>query len=169
MIQPVLFVGRGGSPILLRVGVGYVDDDTPYEMVAESDPVAIAGPGGECMFTALYVTTKHFTANVSLWITVVIDGVAQAETHRIDLIGVVGSKGELISREIALSVPYIVGGIERSRFAPRGTWFSVRIETKYGDSEPGAAAVAAKQVVESVEVEHEVLRETKQHAAVTAP
>lgn len=167
MIVPVLFAGRAGSPILLRVGIGYVDDDAPYNMVAESDPIAIAGPGGEVMFTMLYLTTKHFDADVSVWVTPIIDGVSQT-TQRIDLTaGAPGTQAIRQSHEIDLSEPYIVAAVEQGRTTPRGTWFSVRIETKYGTGEPGAAVAAAKQIVESVEVEYEILQETQQPEAVT--
>lgn len=167
MIEPVLFIGRGGGePALLRYGVGYLDDGESYEMLALSRPVAIAGPGGECMYTLLYLTTKHYDDDVSIWITPVIDGVAQP-TQRIDLTGVPGTQGEQKTHEVSLAISYMVGGTERLRYAPRGTWFSVQVETKYALGEAGAAANPAKQIVESVEVEYEVLRETLQPAGVT--
>ncbi len=159
MITPQLFLGRSLEPVLLRVGKGYTDDGEPYEMLARSRSLAPAGPGGECIFTLLYLTTLHYTDDVSVWITPIVDQVAQP-TQRLDLTGVLDSVGERQTHEIGLAVPYLVGGVERLRFAPRGTWFDVQIETKYGAAEVGAAPVASKQIIESVELEYEIVRES---------
>lgn len=160
MITPHIIIGRAGTPVLLEVGVGYDDDGTDYEMLATSQPIAPAGPGGECIFTLLYLTTRHYSSDVSVWITPIVDRTELA-TQRLDLTGVLNSKGELQTHEIGLSIPYIVATVERLRYAPRGTWFSVRIETKYGDNEVGAAPAPAQQIVESVELEYEVVRESQ--------
>lgn len=164
MIEPILVLGKAGEPVILRVGEGYMDDDAAYEMLAKSRGVAPAGPGGECIFTLLYLTTLHYTEDVSVWITPIIDGTA-LETQRLDLTGVTDSTGERKTHEVGLSVPYLVGGVERLRFAPRGTWFEVQIETKYGDAETGAPTTASKQIVESVELEYEVVRESMEPIA----
>lgn len=161
MMNSTIFFGRGGGvPAILEHGIGYADDDSTYELLAQSIPIAPAGPGGECLFTLLYLTTRHYSADVSLWITPIVDGV-DGDTQRLDLLGVADSKGELRTTEIDLSIPYLVAGVEQSRFHPRGAFFAVRIETKYADAEAGAASTAAKTVVESVELEHEVVRESQ--------
>jgi hypothetical protein len=155
MLAPELFVGRGGTPSLLRVGVGYTDDSVEYDLLARSRRVAPAGVGGEAIFTVLYVATLHFEDDASFYITPYVDGVA-LEVQRLDLVGVPGSKGEAQSHEIGLSIPYISGGVERLRYAPRGTWFEVEVETRYVLS----AAVAGRAVITSIEVEHEIVRES---------
>lgn len=158
MLTPQLVVGRGnGTPAMLTVGVGYIDDDTHYDLLGRSAPFAPAGPGGECAFHLLYVTTRHFEEDVSLFITTFIDGVALAEVKRINLVGVALSKGEQAVHEIGLSVPHMVAGIERLRYAPRGTWISVQVETRItlGDG------TAAQQCVDGIDCEYEVVQETK--------
>lgn len=161
MITPTLYLGAAVDPLLLEVGVDYTDDDdAPYELLAQSVPVVPAGPGGECAFPLLYLSTIHYSGDVSLWITPVVDGV-DGETQRLDLIGVPNSKGERVTTEIDLSIPYVVDGVEQSRYHLRGAQFQARVETKYADAEVGAASTAAKTVVESVELEYEVLRESR--------
>lgn len=159
MITPVLFFGRATEPVLLRVGVGYTDDGDAYEMLARSRSVAPAGTNGEVALCCLYITTLHFDTDVSVWITPILDG-EPLPTQRLDLTGVMDSEGERETHEVDLSIPYMVGGVERLRYAPRGTWVEVQIETKYADAETGAAPAAAKQVVESVVLEYEVVRES---------
>lgn len=165
MITPLLFFGRTSTPALLKVGEGYTDDGEAYEMYARSRSVAPAGEDGECMFTLLYLTTLHYDTDVSVWITPVVDG-APLPTQRLDLDGVLDSIGERQTHEVGLSLPYTVGGVERLRYAPRGTWFEVIVETKYGDAEAGAAPEAAKQIVESVVVEYEVVRESRSTTSI---
>ncbi|MEP6990075.1 MAG: hypothetical protein ABJA80_04025 [bacterium] len=158
MITPQLVVGRGGGvPAMLAVGVGYEDDDVAYELLGRSAAWAPAGTGGECAFHSLYVTTRHFEDDVSLFVTTYIDGVPLPEVARITLVGVPLSMGEQQVHEIALSLPYAPAGVELLRYAPRGTWIIVQIETKIVDG----FGTAAKQMVDGVECEYEVVQETK--------
>jgi len=158
MLTPQLVVGRGnGTPALLKVGVGYLDDDLHYEMLGRSAPYAPAGSGGECAFFSIYLITKTFDTDVALFVTPIIDGVAMP-TQRVDILGVALSKGEQRVTEIGLSKAYSPAGVEELRYAPRGTWISVQIETKILTG----AGVAAKQIVDGVECEFEIVRETKE-------
>lgn len=159
MLTPQLVVGRGsGTPAMLKVGVGYIDDDVNYELLGRSEPWAPAGVGGEAIFTMLYVTTRHYDLNVSLFITTFIDGVALAEVKRIDLVGVALSKGEQRVTEVGLSVAHSPAGVELLRYSPRGTWISVQVETRIGTG----AGTASRQIVDGIECEYEVVRETKE-------
>lgn len=159
-----LFAGEGAplnaaAPDLYNVGSGYNDDtSSEYDLFAKSVPVAPAGTGGECMFTVLYLTTVHYTADVSVHVTPVVDGVA-LDRKRIDLTGVANSKGERKTHEVGLYLAYTVASVEQLRYAPRGTWFQAIVETRYGAGDP--AGSLARVVVESVELEYEVLRESK--------
>lgn len=152
MAAPVLFVGSR-SASLLRVGVGYVDGSAVYNLLARSHRFAPAGQNGECIFTRLAVATRHYTANVTFWLTPSIDGVALA-TQQIALIGAATTTGIRQSHQLGLSLPYVRSAVEITRTAPRGTWFELLVETQY------ASAVAAKQIIESVELEYEPVRGT---------
>lgn len=155
MLTPEIFVGKASEPALLQVGDSYLDDGVKYELIARTRRVALAGAGGEAIYTSLYMATTHYDQNVSLWVTPFVDGVALA-AQRIDLIGVPGSKGESKTHELGLSEPYLVAAVEQLRTAPRGTWFEVQVETRY----QSAALTPAKQVVDGIEVEHEIVRES---------
>lgn len=158
MLTPQLVVGRGnGTPAMLTVGAGYIDDDVHYDMLGRTAPWAPAGVGGEAAFHSLYVTTRHFDEDVSLFVTTFIDGVALAEVTRINLVGVPLSLGEQRVVEVGLSVPYAPAGVELLRYAPRGTWISVQIETNIVDG----FGSAARQIVDGVECEYEVVQESK--------
>lgn len=154
-LTPKIFLGKASEPALLLLGGAYTDDGTKYEMLARTRRVALAGAGGEAIFTTLYIATTHYEQNVSLWVTPYVDGVALA-TQQINLVGVPGTKGETKTHELGLSQSYMVGGTERLRTSPRGTWFEVQVETKYQTS----GLTPAKQVVDGIEIEHEIVRES---------
>ncbi len=155
MFTPEVFLGKATEPALLKLGGAYTDDSVKYELLGRTRRVALAGPGGESIFTSLYVATTHYDLNVSLWITPYVDGVALA-AQRIDLVGVPGSQGESKSFELALSQAYMVAAVEQLRYSPRGTWFEVQVETRH----VSAVLTPAKVVVDGIEVEHEVVRES---------
>lgn len=159
---PALFAGCWSEPVLLRIGAGYDDDSEAYELYAQSEPLAPAGEGGECIFTLLYVTTRHYDADVSFWLTPIVDGVA-LPTERLDLLATTSQKGEFQTHEVGLSIAYTVAGTERLRYAPRGTWFQLLVETRYGT----LGGTPAEQIIEAAEVEFEIVRESKQPSSTT--
>lgn len=155
--QPELVVCRGnGVPAMLVVGSGFTDDGVAYEMVARSDPFAPAGQGGEAIFTALWITTTTYDQPVTLLVTPYIDGVALAQ-QRIDIPGRANPTNVQQVWELALSVPYIQGGVERLRVAPRGCVIEVEVATNIG----GGMGTSARQAVDGIEVETEVVRESR--------
>lgn len=155
-----LIVGRGAAtPSLMRTnGASYQDDSVNFNASGKSNRVAPAGAQGECIFTVLYLTTTHFDVNVSLFITPIVDGVSLTR-QRLDLVGVPGTDGETKVNEIGLSIPYTPAGTELLRYAPRGTWFQVLVETDNSLVALGAC------IVSEVEVEFEVVRESKEAIA----
>lgn len=157
--QPELIVCRGdGTPSMLVVGGDtYLDDGEVYEMIARSRPFAPAGQGGEAIFTTLWITTTTFEDDVSLFITPFID-FAPLATQRLDVVGAANAENKQQIHELALSVPFIRGGIERMRNAPRGCYIDVRIETLIGT----IAGSSARQIIDGIEVESEVVQESRQ-------
>jgi hypothetical protein len=156
--QPQLVLCRGaGTPAMLTVGGTYLDDGEVYEMVARSRPFAPGGQGGEAIFTTLWITTTTFDDAVSLFVTPFVDFVA-LETQRIDIPGAANPNNAQTIHELALSVPYIFGGIERMRNAPRGTYIDVKVETKIGT----VAGSSARQIVDGFEVECEIVKDSRQ-------
>lgn len=139
----------------MQIGSGYVDGASVYNLLARSERFAPAGPEGECIFTALFVSTRHYTSDVSWWLTPYVDSVALA-TQQITLTGAATTIGNRRSQQLGLSLPYVRSAVEICRTAPRGTWFELLVETRY------ASAIAAKQIIESIVLEWEPVRETMQ-------
>lgn len=154
-ITPALFVTRAGVPALLRVGSGFTDDGIVYDLLARTRRIAPAGGDGEAVFYTLTLVTTHYDADVALWITASVDGVA-LPAQRLDLAaGPAG--GTTTTHEIGLSVPYLDAAlVEQYRAAPRGTWFEVAVYTDHAVS-----GAAAKQVAVEAFVEWEAVRESR--------
>jgi hypothetical protein len=150
MAAPILYVGSRTDKVL-KAGVGYDDDGVAYTALARSERLAPAGAGGECIFTMLYLTTRHYTSSVSINVTPIVDNVTLA-TQTIALTGAASTTGNRQTHELVLSLPYVRASVEQLRTAPRGTWIELLIES---------SGTSAKQIVESAEIEYEVVRETQ--------
>lgn len=156
--QPQLVLCRGGgTPAMLTVGGTYEDDGEVYEMIARARPFAPGGQAGEAIFTTLWITTTTFDDDVSLFVTPFVD-FEPLETQRIDIPGAANPNNEQTVHELALSVPYMHGGVEQFRNAPRGAFIDVRVETKIGT----VAGSSARQIVDGFEVECEIVKESRQ-------
>lgn len=148
MSIPRLFLGELGGNRLLQADVGFQDAALAVPIRAETVPAAPAGVGGEAIFSALYLV---FTATmvVTVDVTPIVDGV-ELETQQITLAGEV--ERETTHHELGLSIPLVHNLIERARFAPRGTWFSVRIDVP--------AIADGDLIIDGVGLEHEIVRES---------
>lgn len=148
---PVLFMGRADSAVLVRVGEGYIDDGIAYSVLARTDRVAIAGSGGECIYTGLYLVTVHEGGPYTLHVTPVVDGAALEEIA-LALPGV--AERTTMTHELPVSIPLLdANDVELARFAARGTWVQVQVEVR---------GVSGFVRSDAVEVEYEVVRETLQ-------
>jgi hypothetical protein len=148
MTGPKLFLGQSGGNALLKADDGYQDAGTPIAIRLETVPLAPAGPGGEAIFTALFLT---FTATMAATVTVtpILDGTTLA-SQTISLQA--ASERTTTRHELGLSVPYVDGGQERLRTAPRGAWLQVRLTV--------TAIGPGDLVFDGVNVEYEVVRES---------
>jgi hypothetical protein len=153
--QPQLVLCRAGTPSMLKVGGSYLDDGVIYEMVARFRPFAPAGESGEAIMRALFLTTTHFAANVSLYVTPYVDFVALA-TQRLDLVGAANTENITTEHELFLSIPMMVGGVEKGRVCPRGRWIDVKIETKIGT----LLGSSARQIVDGCTIEYDEVTES---------
>lgn len=144
---PHLFFGSQTSNVLLEFDADtFTDAGIAYGFRAVSNRVAPAGAGGECIFPALYVTVTHRVAG-AVDVTPWVDGIA-LERQQISLADPAGIVQTTVY-ELGLSIPYRVATTERARFAPRGTWLQVLLES----SDP--------VTVESIEADVDVVRESK--------
>jgi len=153
LTPPKLFFGTRGSTGLLEVDRGYKDRGIIYDLYAKTNRYAPAGAGGECIFPSLYAVVT-FTETMLLYLTSLVDGVA-LETLIIPLVSA-GSARQTRSFELGLSVPLMVGGVEKGRQAPRGTWYQCLVETRFD----AVANLPNQLIIEGLEVEYEVVRET---------
>lgn len=149
-----LLVGTAGTDLLEAVS-GYDDDSAAYAVSIETNAVAPGGASGECIFTALYLALdRSNTTDVGLVVTPVLDGDDLAPVA----LALAGTGGQVLSevRKIPLSVPYVdAQGTEQGRYAPRGAWLAVRIE-----SDPAAPLVDGDLAFLGAALEYRLVRET---------
>jgi hypothetical protein len=148
MSTPRLFLGQSGGNALLKADDGYQDAGNPIAVRLETAPVSPAGPGGEAIFTALFLTfTNTMAATVS--VTPIVDGTELA-SQTITLPA--RTERTTTRHELGLSIPYTEGGQELLRTAPRGAWLQVRLSV--------AAIGPGDLIFDGVSVEYEVVRES---------
>jgi hypothetical protein len=147
---PLIFFGRRDDEALLQAASGFTDAGESYTLLARSNRLAPAGAGGECIFTLYYLTVRH-TGALTLRVTPIVDDVRYPSvTVTFDD---AGPAPLLEVREIGFSHAYSRGGVERGRFALRGTWVQVEIESE--------GAIGSDVVVELGDLEYEIVRESK--------
>lgn len=125
MSGPVLLFGEIDRAILTTPEVGGGDDGAPVVMRVRSNRVAPEGPGGEALFEAIILTVRHQAA-LALTLRAYVDDVL-VQTTPLTL----PAQPSLRSRtlEVRLSVPVVVGTVERGRLRPRGAWLQVELES----------------------------------------
>ena len=155
MSTPLLFLGSAAGGVLLEADQGTGDNAAAFNLLARTNRVAPAGVGGECIFTALYLAISH-TEAATLRVTPILDGVALEPT---DIALPLVAARTLTAHDVGISIPYTVAAVEAARFAARGTWLQVQVETL-----AAAPGDFGDLIIESVEVEYEVVRETKDPA-----
>lgn len=140
--------GVGGE--LHRGAQGSDDAGTDIAVYLQTNEIAPAGIGGECLFQSVKVALTRFNAvDWDLTVIPVVDGTALAG-QTITLSGVASPVTELL--DLTLSQAYLVGGVEVSRYIPRGAWIAIRFTS--------TDAPDREVTLEGVEVEYEVLTES---------
>lgn len=142
------FFGTRSDGRLLLADAGYSDDGVSYPVLARTNPVAPGGPGGEVLFTSVYLVVTHTDA-LTLKVTPLVDGYP-AEPFTLQFVQSPVQIRE--DREVPVSVPYLVEGVEMARFAPRGAWFQIQVET---------VGAPVDFTIEAADLEYEVLRESR--------
>lgn len=165
MIQPQLVLCRGGGvPSMSKLGGSYQDDGQNYTVLARTRPFFPAGQGGECIFTNLYLTLTGYDTAVGFGVKVYIDGVAigigvEGNTVGYQKVAFAGGAANPVHKhrvhELSLLQPYPpYPAPEQFRVAPRGQSIAVELATIAG-------AAADRIVIDGIEVEYEVVRESK--------
>lgn len=153
---------------MLTLGGGYQDDGTNYASFLRTRPFFPAGQGGECIFTNLYLTLTGYDVAVGFGVKVYIDGVAigvgvEGNTVGYQKVAFAGGAANPVHKprvhELSLLQPYPIGA-EQFRVAPRGQSIAVELSTIIG-------AAFNKIVVDGIEAEYEVVRESKPSPVAT--
>jgi len=126
-----LFLGEGGGARVLLADQGSHDDGEP--VYARLETVAAGpGPGGEAIFPALHLgITSDVEATIDL--TPIISGSNEdgtpfeRELETQQILVAESSERRSVQYEFGLSEPLLIDGAEVGRWAPRASWFRVRI------------------------------------------
>lgn len=141
------FMGGDGA-VLRRGGVqGSQDGAEPIVLRARSNPLALAGIGGEAVFHNLYIAlTRANEAEWTFTVTPVVDQVAQ-EPIDVVLLAAAAPVSEIL--ELSLMQPFRDSlDVVRSTFAPRGQWFQLLLSA--------ANAPDALVSFDGIEIEYDV-------------
>lgn len=145
-----------GAGTILLVDSGSDDDGEAFNARWESMEYAVAGAGGEAIYTAVYIPILRVNPSAfSLRVTPVVDGADQDST----LLAFAATTAPLLEVvEVILATSHKdVDGSEWGRSAMRGTWFNLRLATEGG--RPAGELRMLKPVLE-----YEVVRESKEPA-----
>lgn len=144
------FIGTDGGG-LLRGGQGIEDDGTDYGFLIQTNDLAPAGVGGECLFYNVFVAvTRNNASDFDVECIPIVDGV-ELEGETLTFVGVSETVTEM--QVVSLSQPFLLDSVEVSRYHPRGAWFSFRLQS---DLAPDGIFE-----VDGIELEKETLTESE--------
>lgn len=124
---PRAFVGSGEGGGIYLVDEGVDDAGTAIALRAESNAIAPEGVGLDYIFDRVWFTITHAMA-VTLRVTPVVDGVALGDASFDIVLGEQATETVRVF-ERAIRRPFLRNEVEVYRFAPRGTWLSLRVES----------------------------------------
>lgn len=153
--------GTDGDRIL-RALSGGTDAGERIDMLIQPAPIAQAGAGGECLYRRLFIPITH-TMGGDLLVTPIVDGV-DLVTRTVALEASVARTYRML--EVSIAVPFSDGATEVGKVGARGTWFSFRIEKEGVSNDAADPAVPGELIVNEVEVEFDVVRDSSAADAV---
>lgn len=158
-----LFLGAADAATVYEADRSYDDGGLAFTPLARTARLAPAGASGECLFAALYVTISR-AAGATVRVVPIVDGVALDAT---DIVLVEPAAGVITERHrIVVSQAYVDGGVELLRYQPRGAWMQAEVSVQGTPMLPVGAEETEAVIVDGVEVEFEVLRESLTPEAV---
>ena len=162
----------GTTAGVVEANSSFLDDGAAYNMVVTTNRFAPGGDGGEAVFTTLYAVFQNREA-VRVRIAILVDdtpinfpplgavgnpNVSYATVPYYEINLPASANFALRHYEIGLSIPLKdATGIEVARFAARGTWFQVKVETVAD----GTTIFLNPLLIEELEVEYENVRESR--------
>ena len=127
---PTLLFGAFATATLAVPEAGAGDGGAGVTMRVRSNRLAPEGPGGECVFEAVILTVRHQAAQSVTLRAYVNDALVQTTVLPLAAQPAIRAR----TLEVRLSVPVLVGGVDRARVRPRGQWIQVELES--GGVEP---------------------------------
>ena len=166
-----VFFGQAAGNGLFLGFDSNADDGVSYDLFAQSAPVQPGGPGGECIFAALYLAMTWDTV-ITLRVTPIVDEVVYDGTNgnpdyrlsfTLDPADYPGGVQHYQSVLVPLTQPLLDpnSGAELGRFFLRGTSFACIIESV------GGLAASGGVTLDYVMLEHEVVSDTKDPVPAT--
>jgi len=166
-----IFYGQSGGPNIYLADTGARDGGVRFGLIAKSNPLAPGGFGSECVFTGCYVAIRH-TMAVTVRLTPFIDGMELTDCRTsIALPAHASPQRQVIevgwfqNLRDPLDTSVVV-----ARVFPRGAYAQLLIETFTDDGAGGLrpGLETGEFVVETAELEYEVVRETRSAEPVAA-
>lgn len=148
----VVYGLAAGGRIVRSDSAASTDGGQPIAARIEGVPLALAGPSGEFVVPLLHLTVS-WTMAVSLLITPIVDGVEYPDV--VPPIAL-AAKPALHTETLEIPLTYQAQRADLSvwgKFALRGTWFALRIETD--------ALAAGELIFEAPTIEYEVVQESR--------
>jgi hypothetical protein len=125
MTAPAVLFGAYATAALALPEAGAGDGATPVTLRVRSNRLAPEGAGGDHSFEAVILTLRHQAAQ-SVTLRVFVDDVLQ-QTSVLTLAAQPAVRARTL--EVRLSVPVLLGGVDRARVRPRGAWVQVEVES----------------------------------------
>lgn len=143
------YFGEQGTDLFL-FGSGRDDAAVPVDLFAQTNKVAPAGVGGECIFTNLYLIITHSGSSpYTLLVTPILDNDELMQLA----VTVPGVSKPTVAEVFEIGLSETFAGV--LTHAPRGVWFSFKVE---GDG----TLPDGDLIIEGASLEYEVVRETQE-------
>lgn len=147
------FFGASQGNHLEKFGEIHTEEGGPVEGTIQPNPVAPAGPDGECIFRNVYLTIGYGT-DVTLVLTPILDGTEITDLQRTVTLTTASNVEKREEKEIPLLAPQPDAAGEVSRQALRGTWITFKLTVK------DTAGKGPPVFLEGAVLEGEVVRES---------
>lgn len=147
------FFGVSQGNHLEEFGEIHTEEGVPVEGTIQPNPVAPAGPDGECIFRNLYLDLSYGT-DVEITVTPILDGVEVSDLTRTVTLTADSNAEKRTRHEIPLLPPEPDATGELLRRALRGTWLSYLLKVK------DTAGKGPPVFIEGAALEGQVVRES---------
>jgi len=147
------FMGGSDGGTIFRGLPGTQDNSLDYGINFQSNDLAPAGAGGECLFYEAHLAvTRNNEDDWTVTVIPIVDGV-ELEEIEVPFVGIPGGKVVTEHQHLTLAQPFVSGGVEVSKYHPRGAWFALKFQA---DDVPDGTFT-----FEMVTMEYEIVTESQ--------